>query len=272
MNNTIEINVNKKLNGLAPVYEHLIRLGRPLDGGYLLPLSALEHSRRLITFGIGPDWSFEEDFLNFSDENVAISFDHTISSYDYFEDAGLSLFRNLTGRSEWRHFRSRLDRFFRWNRFKNHERFRHIKKRVSNNTLHNSIMFLEIAEMCNLNTSSNNILKCDIEGDEYRIIDDVVKYSQAFTCIIIEFHDTGVHREKFLECVNKISLSHFVCHIHPNNSGGLAEDLLPEVLEITFANKRICSYETKQRRDQSLTAFDFPCDPRAPEINLVWKK
>src|SRR5262245_49412372 len=40
----------------------LIRVGRDEDGGYVVPVAAVENTRLLLGIGINDDWSFEEAF------------------------------------------------------------------------------------------------------------------------------------------------------------------------------------------------------------------
>ena len=56
--------VDKKYNFLKPIRtSNLIRLGRNLDGGYVVDFEIVKKCNTLITFGLGPDWSFELDYI-----------------------------------------------------------------------------------------------------------------------------------------------------------------------------------------------------------------
>ena len=56
--------IDKKYNFLRPIKNsNLIRLGRNLDGGYIVDSSIIQKCDTLITFGLGPDWSFELDYI-----------------------------------------------------------------------------------------------------------------------------------------------------------------------------------------------------------------
>ena len=41
----------------------LIRMGRPNDGGYVIPEKIFSFCDGLLSYGINKDWSFEKDFL-----------------------------------------------------------------------------------------------------------------------------------------------------------------------------------------------------------------
>ena len=56
--------------------EKLIRVGRKNDGGYVLPGILINETDGLLSFGYGYDSSFEEEYINLSNNSVII-FDHT---------------------------------------------------------------------------------------------------------------------------------------------------------------------------------------------------
>ena len=54
----------EKYNFLRPVKSpNLIRLGRNADGGYVVDSEIIKTCDTLITFGMGPDWSFELEYI-----------------------------------------------------------------------------------------------------------------------------------------------------------------------------------------------------------------
>ena len=57
--------VDKKYNFLRPVKTpNLVRIGRKGDGGYVVDSKVIKETNLLITFGLGPDWSFELDYIS----------------------------------------------------------------------------------------------------------------------------------------------------------------------------------------------------------------
>lgn len=82
----------------------------------------------------------------------------------------------------------------------------------------------------------NNIfLKIDIEGSEYRVLDEIIKSKNKINCLIIEFHDVDLHIKKITNFIKKLNF--YLTHIHPNNFGGIDNNYNPKVLEITFEKK-----------------------------------
>lgn len=90
---------------LAPG-DKLVRLGRELDGGYLVPRSVLRCAEHLYSFGVGDEWSFERAFVE-GDwvGGKALMYDHTVDVQDtghrdlifYKEKCTPQLLRQLPG-------------------------------------------------------------------------------------------------------------------------------------------------------------------------------
>lgn len=61
----------------------LVRLGKHNDGGYLVNRQDIDQTQRLLSFGIGTDWSFEQDFVAIN--NCAVdSYDASVAGGDFF--------------------------------------------------------------------------------------------------------------------------------------------------------------------------------------------
>jgi hypothetical protein len=73
------------------------------------------------------------------------------------------------------------------------------------------------------------------------VIDDILKYSARIIGMAIEFHDTGRLKSEFTPVVANIQKEFELIHIHANNWGGMADDGLPEYLELSFVRKDFCS-------------------------------
>jgi hypothetical protein len=112
-------------------------------------------------------------------------------------------------------------------------------------------------------------LKIDIEGSEYDVIPDVLRYSRDLTGMIIEFHDTGRLRTKFKQRVEAILEKFEIVHIHGNNWAGVAADGLPDVLELTFVNKEYCPVFAPRREALPLE-IDQPNHPDRPDLSIIF--
>ena len=61
-----------------PYYcNNLVRLGKNHDGGYLVNEQDILKTKTLLSFGIGEDWSFEEQFTNLNNCPL-IAYDGTL--------------------------------------------------------------------------------------------------------------------------------------------------------------------------------------------------
>ena len=81
----------------------------------------------------------------------------------------------------------------------------------------------------------------DIEGSEYRCLDDLIKYKDRISGIVIEFHDIDLHIDKIKEFISKFDLK--IVHIHINNWTLVGKNDLPLIIEVTFSsNSKTQSY------------------------------
>jgi len=133
------------------------------------------------------------------------------------------------------------------NFFKNKNK--HYELKISNENIKNKeITINEI-----LKDHDNLILKIDIEGDEYNILNQILKNSKKINALLIEFHDIqkNMHLiKKFIEQSNKLKL----VHIHANNYPCIDKDIDPSVIELTFTNIE------KIRFEQIITKKKYPIE------------
>ena len=76
-------------------------------------------------------------------------------------------------------------------------------------------------------------IKIDIEGSEYRILEQIIENENKIEGLVIEFHDIDLHLERIITFINKSSLT--LVHFHPNNFGGVDQNGNPIVIELTFS-------------------------------------
>ena len=51
------------------------------------------------------------------------------------------------------------------------------------------------------------MLKIDIEGDEYEVLQDINLYSEKVHTLIVEFHELDINLNKFEKLIKKIQKS-----------------------------------------------------------------
>ena len=116
------------------------------------------------------------------------------------------------------------------------------------------------------------ILKCDIEGSEWDILEscneeDLSKFRQ----IVIEFHhfiqsNNSDVLDKYLNVLKKINKTHQSINVHGNNCGpwSFKKMDLPNVLEITYLRKT--DYEFKNFDKELTEKYNMPNCPKKPEM------
>lgn len=184
----------------------IVRLGKDFDGGYLVSKQDVLRSKKLISLGIDDDCSFESSFTEVNDCSV-VSFDGTIDANQNF------IQEYYVGNKEF------------------------INKNVGNKV--NEVSLSSIL------TESDSFLKCDIEGGEYDILDDIILNSKLLTGIVIEFHDVDNH-DNFNDILNfiaKVDLK--LIHTHLNNFSYIITNAgyIPYAVELTFSSSDALTYD-----------------------------
>ena len=115
------------------------------------------------------------------------------------------------------------------------------------------------------NDINDLFFKIDIEGSEYRILDELITIKNKITGLVIEFHDVDLHLSTIENFINNIGLK--LIHIHPNNFGGLDKFGNPTLLELTFEKEPIFLNEINTLPNK----FDMKNNPNVDDVNLTFK-
>ena len=247
----------------------LTRLGQDNDGGYLVEKKSIENSKSLITLGLGYDWSFEKDYYNFT-KNPIFCYDHTVN-YSSVK----RLCRKYLVSYFFRIFKPKyvLKKNFFKNLIKNIFLYKDYKKFFSKNAKHIETRIGSGnggTKLDKILEDKKNIfpifLKIDIEGSEYRIFNEILKYQENFTGLAIELHDVDLHLDKIKIFIDNLKME--LVHIHPQNPAFVTENNIPTQLELTFAKNPnpigpIAKIPNK---------LDQPANPSFPEIQLRIEK
>jgi hypothetical protein len=259
------LTIPPSLNSIAPfVTDRLTRIGKINDGGYVIPESVIAETDFLISFGISDDWSFEEHFRQLKPTVHIHAYDHTVSAQAFAIELVFALARLLSGRGS---FKDVLDRA---QILKSYKAFftgtvTHFRERIYNRV--EAPFDVTLDKVFGRTTSSSVFLKIDIEGCEYRIIDHVIEYSDRIVGIVIEFHDTDPLRPVFDASIRKLQERFTIVHVHANNYGGVAQDNLPDFLELTCVRTSRVRHDGK-RRNLPLPIVDYPNNPRKPDYAM----
>jgi hypothetical protein len=191
--------VDKKYNFLQPIKTpNLIRFGGKLDGGYVVDFEIINKCNNLITFGLGPNWSFELDYLRMNNKNKVHIYDHTTSSYPYIKAIGKYFRRLITFRTTFEGFTTRVKSFYNYKKFLYSKNINFFREKITYPIKNKKDADIEKV-FSRINIQEDVILKSDIEGSEYEIIDQILKYSNRINMLIFEFHWINkVDRTKYI--------------------------------------------------------------------------
>ncbi|MEK9570119.1 MAG: FkbM family methyltransferase, partial [Paracoccaceae bacterium] len=245
-----------RLPNFLIVYEcpSLIRLGRDNDGGYLISEIDVKNSNCLISLGICDDWSFERDYY--------LSTRKMLRAYD--ESTGLKLFYEQFIRSikYWRNIQTTIITilkpfdyiwFFRGKK-------KHFRNFISDKNRGNEISFESIMNDADCD---NILLKIDIEGAEYKILNQLIEHKSKICGMVIEFHDIPNNLEQIKNFIANFDLP--VVHVHANNFAPVDINGSAPVMELTFSRNGATEDETKLFPNQ----LDMPNNEFETEITLL---
>ena len=234
----------------------LVRIGRDNDGGYLVSKSDIEKSDVLIGLGINDDWSFERDFKKIKNVEV-VAYDASISQKYFIKQFIKSLARVYNPKLALNKIKTILS----YNHFFSKSKNYHIQKFVRLETDDkNHCTFEQVLDDV---IYDNIFLKIDIEGSEYRFLNDIIANEERITGLVLELHDCDIHLKEIKNFIKKLSLK--LVHVHANNYAPIrASDGLPLVLELSFS-KNCEEFGTPSLPHK----LDMPNSKRSAEIHLI---
>ena len=260
--------VDKKFNILRPVITaNLVRIGRNSDGGYVVDKMILNKSDTLVSFGLGDDWSFEIDFLkNNKDANIYI-YDHTVNINPYIKNFLKYLKRFLIFKIKYNDYKVRYEQLKNYIKLKLNKNIKIFSEKITKTK--NEKIDTNVIDVFNrLKKNENIILKIDIEESEYDIIDDTLKYCDRVDMLIIEFHFISKNESKFQNLIMKLKKNFFNIHLHGNNHSEKNPSGIPDVLEITFLNKKYLPSSIEFRNNFPIKELDYPNNPNKKDLEF----
>jgi hypothetical protein len=242
----------------------LVRIGGANDGGYVVPLEAVKAAGALLSFGLSHDWTFERDFGRRNPEAAIHCYDHTVSVLTTVPYSLGQLARFVVRRRA-RYLRNVLAwlDYLAFFRSKNV----HFRQRIWRDHSDGSATIADAFDR--LPARRPVFVKMDIEGSEYRVIDDLLARAQDIAALTVEFHEADIAPDLFNATIAKIKRDFHIVHIHGNNMGGLAPFHFPMSPEITFLNKSFFgSPPTLSRLQYPIPGLDRPNHPDLPEFGF----
>lgn len=262
--------VNKKYNFLRPVKtQNLIRFGKKSDGGYVINSKVFKKCNTLISFGLGSDWSFELDCIK-NNKNIKIHiYDHTVSTVPYYKDIFKYFRRLISFRGKYIFLINRIKYLLEFKNFLRLKNVNFYKEKITypkQNSIDTDIdkVFSRLIE------KEKIFLKCDIEGEEYKIIDGILKYASIIKMLIFEFHIINNKEKNFYNSIKKIQKYFDIIHIHGNNHASNLSSGLPEILEITFINRNYSPKKPKFVKSFPIKGLDFPNNPFKKDLFFLF--
>tara|TARA_B100001063_G_C16588774_1_gene464511 strand:+ start:20 stop:838 length:819 start_codon:yes stop_codon:yes gene_type:complete len=266
--------LKSNLNYLLPLkVKKMIRMGRDFDGGYIVCADTLKKCKNLISLGVGDDTSFERDFDKINNSKKIFLYDFSINFGLFFWIILKYLRRLLTFRGSFSSFTYSIKNFINFKDFISQRNVKLFKEKVVGEIKkENEISLNKIFHR--INDEKNSLLKVDIEGDEYKIIDQVLKHQNKILMLIIEFHWIKKNKKIFEKSVKKLNKCFQIIHLHANNYKTTRKnDEFFDVVEISFINKRNYPYHKKSYRYKfPIFGLDYECFPNRQKINFSFQK
>jgi len=251
----------------------LRRLGAVNDGGYVVPVQAIQHASALLSFGLAHDWSFERAAAALNPNLRVEAYDHSVGRALFLGMAVKStvsvhlrlLALSPAGASASARRVARAMDYFRF--FSG--RHRHQAKRIWYNTDDDSANIEDVLDAMD-SAPISIFAKVDIEGTEYHILPALIARAPQLTGMVIEFHHTDICSEIFTAQMRLLRECFEVVHVHGNNFADLNEDhTLPLSLEISFLNKALLTRAASPYRGPlPRPGLDAPNNPRRADYVL----
>ena len=268
------MHVPARFQFLLPFECDLVRLGSSGDGGYVVPLNALDNSNSLISLGIASEWSFDSDFLQRRKGLRYLACDRGSGILVHGFSAVRGFLRNPLG-----HYHSAVAsmrvafRFIRLVPPIALKRQRYFARKWVRASVQDKRRDTTISELLSVLKSDRSIfVKMDIEGGEYEVLPQIMRIERdrpgTFIGLCVEFHDVADREADFKRVVEEIQSVFAIAHIHVNNCVSVVADF-PSVIELSFAAREMVGLgrvTNFPRRD-----LDFPNDALLPDVSLTFR-
>jgi len=241
--------------------QNLLRVGPKKDGGYIIDRRIIKKSKTIVTCGLNDDWEFEKHYLRINPKSKVIAYDHTVNKKFWVERfkkdfLALILLKKININKILDVFKYIDYKLF----FKKNI---HISKKVV--LLKKNKNEISIKEI--LDKKKNIILKIDIEGDEYKILNTINKEQNKINLLIIEFHNISKNISKIKKFLFNSRFK--IIHVHANNYGGIDRFNNPNVIEVTLLNsKKFFVNRQKSKQKYPIMGLDFKNLKRRQDIKI----
>ena len=231
---------NELICCLPKVIADPVRLGCASDGGYIIPRVLLDHCDDLLSCGLGENWSFDQGWRNIKPEAKIHMYDGTVNinnMKDYLRTPYQDFFSNKAT-----HYVENIGPGY--------------------TAFSTAIQRLD---------SKRVLLKMDIEGGEFPLIDEILANREIFPGIVIEIHFANYRRQQFVDTVKKLQTEYVLVHLHGNNHTPLSADNSCDCYEFTFLRHDLCTDFT-DRPEFYLPGIDLSNVPGIDDYEFYFEK
>jgi hypothetical protein len=254
---------------LQPEIVKMVRLGSPHDGGYVAPVAALHRSVSVVSLGLKDDWSFEQAVVKRQPAAVVHSYDPTVTPAAMITSLRLGVRSLLTLRDLTLWGRTKvIVGYYSFFRGKRRRHYREWVKSASSPAGSTSISEV----LTRVGHDSEVLLKVDIEGDEYGVLNDFISDPRAANIvgIFVEYHDLDTRWHEFVELQTRLLRNYHLVHVHANNINKVLTDRgIPRVLEMSYL-RRGADQPEGLRTHLPLHDLDFPNDRGREDYEFVF--
>jgi len=211
----------------------LTRLGGKMDGGYLVPQQAVTHAQGLLSFGLGDDFTFDQDWHALKPADPIHMYDASVK----YET--LSLRVNTSARANI-DLKAEYQEFFQDNR-------RHWAEYIGPDN------FVEALDRIGVDQV---FIKIDIEGSEYPLIDLFVEHRARIVGIAIEWHHCANRNDGWKSAIDKLNEHFAIVHLHGNNHVTPDSEGIFGCMELTHVRRDLIN-GTELRKQIHIPDLDY---------------
>jgi hypothetical protein len=242
------------------------RFGSVNDGGYIVPKRLLKCCRTLLSFGINFDWEFEEDVVRQFPWLEVRSFDGSTS---FARAVWWGATRFAYSPISWkRSHLAALRKPFDFLTYSRHHRVRHQPKFIGTKASRRTAAIKDVVAMASL--GGPIVVKMDVEGAEYDILEPLLEFQTAIVGIIVEFHNLDTRYDAFTGLIGKCQQHFDITHLHANNCDAVTINALPKVLEATLMRRDLGAECQKWQGETYYLSIDAPNDPTRPDTRITF--
>jgi hypothetical protein len=203
-----------------------------MDGGYVVPQSAMNYAQGLLSFGLGDDFTFDQDW------HAAKPTD-PIHMYDASVDGNNICIRVNPGVRGQIDIKNEYQNFFQ-------APVKHYVEYIQPSNFVEALDRMAVDQI---------FIKMDIEGSEYPLIDLFVEHHARIVGIAMEWHDCAHRNGKWRDAVER--LQHYdIVHLHGNNHVTPDDEGIFGCMELTHVRRDLL-HSQELRRNIHIADLDY---------------